>query len=113
MDVLIKFREKEVGYIGDIRKMYYTVKITMPDQQTHRFVWRDLNPEKKPEDYMMEVVSFGDKPAATIVQLALRKTADLATNDLSVAIAVFYTSTYMNDIISSVNTIGDAEKQTS
>ena len=52
----------------------------MPDQQTHRFLWKDLNPVKKPEEHMLEVVSFGDKPAATIFQLALRKTADLATN---------------------------------
>ena len=59
MGILIKFRKEEVGYIGDIRKMYHTVRITMPDQQTHRFLWRDLNPEKKPEEYMMEVVSFG------------------------------------------------------
>ena len=116
MGVLINFREEGVGYIGDIRKMYHTVRITMinnPDQQTHRFLLRDLNPEKKPEEYMMEVVSFGDKSAATIVQLALRKIADLATNDQSVAKEVTYTSTYMDDIISSMNTIGDAEKQTS
>ena len=112
MGILIKFREEDVGYIGDIRKMYHTVRITMPDQQTHRFLWRDLNPEKKPEEYMMEVVSFGDKPAATIVLLALRKTADLATNDQSQAKAVIYTSTYMDDSISSVNTIGEAAKQT-
>ena len=38
MGILIKFREEEVGYIGDIRKMYHTVRITIPDQQTHRFL---------------------------------------------------------------------------
>ena len=113
MGVLIKFREEEVGYIRDIRKMYHTVGTTIPDRQTHRFLWRDLNPEKKPEEYMMEVMSFGDKPAATNVQLALRKTADLATNDQSASKAVVYTSTYMDIIISSVNDIGDAENHTS
>ena len=82
----------------------------LADQQTHRFLWRDLNPEKKPDEYMVEVVSFGDKPAATIVQLVLRNTADLATKDLSEAKAVLYTSTYIDDIIISVNTIGVAEK---
>ena len=85
MGVLITFRDEEVGYIGDILIMYLTLRITMLDQQTHRFLWRDPNPEKKPEEYMMEVVSFGDEPAAIIVQLALRKTADVATNDKSVA----------------------------
>ena len=81
MGVLIKFRQEEMGYIGDIRKVYHTLKITMPDQQTHRFLWRDLNPVKKPEEFAMKGVSFGDKLSATIVQLALRKTADFATND--------------------------------
>ena len=32
---------------------------------------------------MKEKVSFGDKPAAPIVQLVVRKTADWATNDQS------------------------------
>ena len=44
-------------------------------------------------------VSFGDKPAATIVQLTLRK-----TNDQSDPKAVIYTSTLMDDIIGSVET---------
>ena len=60
----------------------------------------------------MEVVSFEDKPAATIGQLALRKTADLATNDQSEAKAVVYTSTYIEDIISCVISVSEAEKQT-
>ena len=82
----------------------------LADQQTRRFLWRDLIPEKNPDEYMMEVMSFGDKPAATIVQLVLRNTADLATNDLSGAKAVLYTSTNMDGIISSVNTIYVVEK---
>ena len=46
MGVLIKCREEEVGYIGDIRKMYHTVWITMPDQQTQIAVERTESSEE-------------------------------------------------------------------
>ena len=81
MGILIKFREEEEEYIEAIRRMYSNARFTTPGQQTHVFLWRDLNIEKEPEEYIMGVGSFGDKSAPTIVQRALQKTADLATSD--------------------------------
>ena len=37
LGILARFRENEVAFIGDITKMYHTVKTTVLDQHTHRF----------------------------------------------------------------------------
>ena len=50
----------------------------------------------------MTVLSFGDRPTATIVQLALQKPADLGSEDESEAKRVFRSGTYMDDIIDSI-----------
>ena len=98
LGILVKFREGFEAYIGDVKKMYHTIRLDPDDQQTHRFLWRDFRVNEKPEKYMMQVVSFGDRQAATIAQLALRKTADLAGEEYNEEKIVIYNSTYMDDI---------------
>ena len=69
LGILLRFREQPVAIMGDIKKMYHSVKISIFDQHTRRFLWRE------PDTYVMNVVSFGDKPAGSIVAAALRNTA--------------------------------------
>ena len=35
--VIVRFRENFVGVIGDVQKMYHTIKLSLQDQHTHRF----------------------------------------------------------------------------
>ena len=109
LGILVKFREDFVAYLGDVKKMYHSIRIDPEDQQTHRFLWRDFKRDEKPQEYMMQVVSFGDRPAATIAQLALRKTADLAGEEYFQEKKVIYDSTYMDDIIDSVEDMKTAK----
>ena len=41
------------------------------------FLWRDLDITREPDTYVMNTVSFGDKPAGTITTVALRKAAEM------------------------------------
>ena len=45
---LISFKVNKVAIVGDISKMYHTLKIYVLDQQTHRFLWRVI----KAQTYM-------------------------------------------------------------
>ena len=36
--VLLRFREERVGFIGDISKMFHSIKIPLRDQMTHLFL---------------------------------------------------------------------------
>ena len=40
--VILRFRENEVSFIGDISKMYHRIRIPEADQHVHRFLWRNL-----------------------------------------------------------------------
>ena len=77
LGVIVRFRENWVAFAGDISKMYHSVRISLGDQHTHRFLWRDLKLSVEPEVYIMMVVCFGDRPAGTIATVAMRKTAEM------------------------------------
>ena len=69
LGILVRFRGNEVALIGYIKKMYHTVKTSVLDQHTHRFLWRDMVTDRTPDTYVMQRVSFGDKPSTTIATI--------------------------------------------
>ena len=99
LGIILRFRENHICIVGDIRKMYHSVKITEVDQHTHRFLWRNLNTDIHPETYVMTCVSFGDKPAGTISQLALRKTADMKKDTYPDVWEIIHGNTYVDEIL--------------
>ena len=111
--VLIRFRENQVALMGDIRKMYHTVKTKPIDQNTHRFLWRDMETTREPDTYIIQRVSFGDKPSGTIATVALRKTAEMGKAKYPQAAKIIRDNTYMDDIIESTEDLLTAQKLTS
>lgn len=74
LGILIGFRQEKVAVIGDISKMYNSVKMGTLDQHTHRFLWRNMDSNIPPDNYIMIAVTFGDKPSGVIAITALKKT---------------------------------------
>ena len=109
LGVLLRFRGDRVAVAGDIKKMYHTVKIEGVDQQTHRFLWRDLE-DRPPDVYVITSVSFGDKPAAAMAAVALKKTAELSKEEYPRAAEIIINSSYVDDIISSFADQEEAHK---
>lgn len=112
LGILVRFRENPVAFIGDIKKMYHTVATTTLDHHTHRFLWRDMNSNKEPDTYVIQRVSFGDKPSGAIATVALRKTAEMSKDRYPEAMEIILTNTYMDDIIESVDTESKAKQLT-
>ena len=110
--VVLRFRENEIAFIGDISKMYHRIRIPAADQHVHRFLWRNLQTDREPDVYVKTVLTFGDKPAAAMAQIALRKTADEAREDFPEAAQVLKDNTYMDDICDSVCTEEEARELT-
>ena len=102
LGILIRLRENKIALIGDIKKMYHTVKTKTIDQHTHRFLWRDMNIKRPPDTYVIQRVSFGEKPSGTIATVALRKTAEKGRHKYPKAAKVIDENTYMDDVIESV-----------
>ena len=65
---------------------------------------------RPPDTYVIQRVSFGDKPSGTIATVALRKTAEMGADKYPKASQVIKENTYMDDIIESVPTKEKATK---
>ena len=76
--VILRFRENEVAVTGEISKMYHRVLIPEQDQQVHRYLWRNMETNREPDVYVKTVLTFADKPAPAMAQIALRKSTDQA-----------------------------------
>ena len=110
--VILRFREKGIAIVGDISKMYHRILIPEQDQHVHRFLWRDLDESREPDVYVKTVLTFGDKPAPVMAQIALKKTAQESKEFLPRPVEVLERNTYMDDICDSVNTTEEAKKLT-
>ena len=106
--VVLRFRENQVAFLGDISKMYHRIRIPEMDQHVHRFLWRNLQTHREPDVYVKTVLTFGDKPAPAMAQIALRETAEEAKEAFPVAAQVIQDNTYMDDICDSVPTTEEA-----
>ena len=110
--VVLRFRENEVAISSDISKMYHRVFIPKEDQDVHRFLWRNLETERKPDVYVKTVLTFGDKPAPAMALIALRKTADEAVETHPEAAKTLLENSYVDDICDSVSTVEKAQRLT-
>ena len=111
--VILRFREKVVAVTADISKMYHRVLIPEEDRHVHRFLWRNLETNRPPDIYAMNVLTFRNKPAPAMAQIALQKTADEGESINPEAARTIKDNTYMDGILDSVNTKEEAKKLTS
>ena len=110
--VILRFRKNPVAIHGDISKMYHLVLIPEVDQHVHRFVWRNMAVERDPDIYVKTVLTFGDKPAPAMAQIALRKTAEENQDLYPEGASFLKKNSYMDDICDSVTTVQQASKLT-
>ena len=61
------------------------------------------------DTYVIQRVSFGDKPSATIATMALRKTAEMGSKQYPDAAKIVKDNTYMDDIIESTTDLPTAQ----
>ena len=112
LGIILRFRENRIGFVGDIHKMFHSIDISYQDQMTHLFLWRDLDQSREVEVYAMTKLNMGDKPSAAIAQAALRKTAEMAPEQLNKAAEIILRNSHMDDICGSTDSIEEAERLT-
>ena len=110
LGLMLRFRERTHPFVGDIKKMYHSIKLSNLDQHTHRFLWRDWNSSIEPKTFVMTSVSFGDRPAAAISAVALKKTAEMNAERYPLASNIILTNTYVDDIIDSLDSKEQSRK---
>ena len=68
--------------------------------------------EREPDVYLKKVLTFGDKSAPAMAQIALRETAEENKNDYPEAASTLTKNSYNHDICDSVDTVMQAQKLT-
>ena len=108
LGVLFRFRQEKIAIAGDISKMYHTIKISILDQHTHRFLWRDLDSSRPPDHYVLNSVTFGDRPIGVIATLALRQTVHKFGSEFPEVKDMIMDNTYVDDILHSTDSVDRA-----
>ena len=93
-------------------KMYHRILIPLEDQHVHRFLWREMKTDREPDTYVKTVLTFGDKPAPIMAQIALRKTAEEGEILSPHAAKTLKNNSYMDDLLDSVPTVQQAQELT-
>ena len=106
--VLCRFRENEVGVMGDVEKMFYQVKLPEEHQDFFRFLWWPDGDSSKPlQEYRMTVHTFGCVSSPSCANYAIKRTADDHFHEFGSEIANivkrnFYVDDYLDSSHSSV-----------
>ena len=74
--VLIRFRRDVVGAQGDIKKMFYAIRVEKEDSFMQLWIWKFGGEEKVRVFYMQRLV-MGNMPSSNISIVAVHKTANL------------------------------------
>ena len=112
LGIFLRFRQGQVGFIGDIAKMFHSIDIPLEDQMLHLFFWRNLEIDRLPDTFAIGVVNFGDRPSSAIAEIALKKAAVKGEKISKKASEVILESSYMDDISGSSDTKEEAETVT-
>lgn len=105
--VLSRFRQYLVAVSGDIREMFHQLAVIESDQQAQRFLWRE-DPEKEPQVYVMDVLTFGSMSSPASAQYVKNLNASEFVNDYPRAAAAVQENHYVDDYLDSFATVEEA-----
>ena len=101
-DVLLRFRRFPVAVACDVSEMYLQIRIPPEDRPKFRFLWRNLEVDRKPDIYEFDRVVFGDASAPFRAQYVSQENARIHREEFPLAAATVTKSTYMDDSLDSV-----------
>ena len=112
MDVLLRFRQEQVGFIADVSEMFLQVRVPEKDRDYMRFLWwPDGNLKMPPSEYRMTVHIFGATSSPSCANYAFRRTAaDFGTRVQQEAAQTICKNFYVDDCLKAVKSDQEAIK---
>ncbi|XP_031569182.1 uncharacterized protein LOC116303736 [Actinia tenebrosa] len=108
MEILLRFREKPVAIVDDIKEMFSQVILAEKDRRFHRFLWRDLDQTRPIDVYEAVRLTFGNRASPYLAQFVVRSHAERFKKEFPLAAAVVLSKMYMDDVLDSRDTEGEA-----
>ena len=94
--------------MGDISKMFLQIRLTERNTQVHRLLWRNLDTTAEPAVYVLQGVTFGDKPSPDMASFVMLKMTKDNEAESARAAVVLSRDRYMDDLIHSCPTVKHA-----
>ena len=110
--VQLRFRCYLCPIVCDLKKMYHSIKTTIKETHLRRIVYRNMDKRQEIETYGIDKVTFGDRPAAAIASVALRKTAEIHSDIDPEASKKIVNDSYVDDIVTGTENPDDYERIT-
>ena len=111
VSVLFQFRQRKVGFGGDIREMFHQVRIIEQDRYAQRFLWFGAGDSDKPAVYVMDAMIFGAVCSPASAQFVMRKNAEEFETEFPEATRAIKERHYMDDYFDSADDEELASKQ--
>ena len=74
---VLRFREKEVGFVADIQSMFHCFHVPEDQRNFTRFFWfKDNNPDNPLVQFRANFHIFGNKSSPSVAIAGLREAAD-------------------------------------
>ena len=107
--ILMRFRTGNIGVMADIEQMFHQVGVCEEDRDSLRFLWRDLDERKRPNEYKMTVHVFGAVDSPCCANYALQRAArDQQGKFREDAIIAVRRNFYMDDLLASKQSSDEA-----
>ncbi|XP_028412339.1 uncharacterized protein LOC114535156 [Dendronephthya gigantea] len=90
--------------MADVRKMFLQIKIAPEDQNAHRFLWRDMDPNSEIKTYCMTRLPFGDVSSPYEAIATMHHHADQCKVVYPEAARVIKEDTYVDDCLTGCET---------
>ncbi len=100
VQVLIRFRSRKVALMADIKKMFLQIQLKRKDQNSHRFLWRDLEINEKPKKHCMTRVTFGSTSSPFLSIATVQKHARDHKEEYPRAAEEILENMYVDDLLS-------------
>ena len=75
--MLARFRNYEIPLTSDVTKAYYSMRTGLLEMHLRRIIWRDCVKNRRWKVYGYVVVSFGDRLAAVLLEICVKRTIEL------------------------------------
>ena len=107
-NVLLRFRRYPIALAFDIGEMYLQIRIPAVERSYFRFLWRDLETDRRPDVYEFERIVFGDASAPFRVQFVAQENARGHKETFPLVAETIEKSTYMDYSLDSARTEAEA-----
>lgn len=108
--ILLRFRKNYVGIMGDIEKMFLQIRLKEEDRDSHRYLWRDLDPKATPKIYRMTRVTFGVVSSPFLAIGTIQEHVKRCKETFPVASNEILRNTYVDDFASGRDNVQETLK---